>query len=406
MLTPHRLALVAPDEHVREQIKAALADLEMVWLEAEASRYETFCAVVKENRSNVVIVGLDSDFNKATDLIRQLRREAPHCHVLAASSSSDGQRILGAVRAGARGFLPLPLSAEELTTALREINDGGEEGQTARRAMTICVAGAAGGAGATSVAVNMASILAADQDKSVVLVDLDLALGAADVFLDAMPDYTLVDVAQNLTRLDFDLLRRSLTKLNSGLCLLSRPVNLADCESINEETIRRVFALLKASFSHVIVDLSKAYSAVDLAALRLADVALLVTQLDLPCLRNVVRLLQSFRGDEELGEKFKVVVNRVGLENSPIRLKKAQEIIGTEIFWQVPNDYRLMVEGCNNGIPLIQQAPRAAITQSLTAMTRTLCGEASAAEPASPARDAAAPKFGKLFSGWMASTAK
>ena len=58
--------------------------------------------------------------------------------------------------------------------------------------------------------------------------DLDLCLGDADVLLDTIPDYTLVDVAQNVTRLDFTLLKRSLTKHSSGLFLLPRPVQMED----------------------------------------------------------------------------------------------------------------------------------------------------------------------------------
>ena len=60
--------------------------------------------------------------------------------------------------------------------------------------------------GTTSLAVNLGCVLAKDPQNSVALVDLDLSLGDADVFLDTIPDYTLVDVAQNVTRLDFSLL--------------------------------------------------------------------------------------------------------------------------------------------------------------------------------------------------------
>ncbi len=61
------------------------------------------------------------------------------------------------------------------------------------------------------------------------LVDLDLALGDADVFLDSIPDFSLLDVTENVARLDFQLLRKSLTKHSSGLHLLPRPVQLQDC---------------------------------------------------------------------------------------------------------------------------------------------------------------------------------
>jgi pilus assembly protein CpaE len=58
-----------------------------------------------------------------------------------------------------------------------------------------------------------------------------------------------------------------------------------------------------------------------------------------------------------------------------IGLKKAQETIGREVFWQLPNDYRVMVEVRNNGVPLIEQAPKAAITQAVLGLAEALCGD-------------------------------
>ena len=79
---------------------------------------------------------------------------------------------------------------------------------------------------------------------------------------------------------------------------------------------------------------------------------------------------------EGIGEKVKIVVNRAGLDNGHITLKKAEETIGKEIFWQLPNEYRTMIEARNNGVPLIEQSPKAAITQSIAALAAALFNEA------------------------------
>ena len=167
------------------------------------------------------------------------------------------------------------------------------------------MAGAIGGVGTTSVAVNLGCSLARDDKNSVALVDLDLCLGDADIFLDAIPDYTLVDVAQNVSRLDFALLKRSLTKHSSGLFLLPRPMQLEDVALITPDDLQRVIGLMKATFTHLVLDLSKSYSPVDMVALEAANDILLVAQLDLPCLRNVVRLddvVQRDAGDGREGQ--------------------------------------------------------------------------------------------------------
>lgn len=369
-----RLAIVDPNDASRESLKSMLMGMDMIWLEAEASRYEFFADVVGQTNPDIGVVAIDANPEKALQLVKRLNEKSPECSVLVVSKSNDGNLILQSMRAGAKEFLPLPVRLEDLLAALGRISERrfGKGDSKPRGCQVIAVAGATGGVGSTSVAVNLGCALAREQTHSVVLVDLDLSLGDADVFLDTIPDYTLVDVAQNVTRLDFSLLKRSLTKHSSGVFLLPRPVQLEDTSLVSSEDLQRVIGLLKATFTHMVIDLSKSYSPIDQVALRAANEILLVTQLDLPCLRNIVRLLASFSQMEGMAEKVKIVVNRVGLDSGHITLKKAKDTIGRDIFWQLPNDFRTVIEARNNGVPLIEQAPKASVTQSFTALADAL----------------------------------
>jgi pilus assembly protein CpaE len=372
-----RLAIVDPNDSQREALKGMLLGMDMIWLEAECSRYEFFADVVAQTNPDIGLVAIDNDPEKSLELVQRLSTSSPDCAILVVSSSSDGNLILQALRAGAKEFLTHPLRIDDLLAALGRIGErrfGRSGGKQHRGSQVIAVAGAIGGVGTTSLAINLGCILAQDPDNSVALIDLDLCLGDADVFLDAIPDYTLVDVAQNVTRLDFTLLKRSLTKHSSGLYLLPRPVQLEDVALISSDDLQRVIGLMKATFTNLVLDLSKGYTALDLVALEMADQILLVTQLDLPCLRNVVRLMMSFGNMNDLAAKVKIIVNRVGLDSGQITLKKAEETIGKEIYWQLPNDYRTMIEARNNGVPLIENSPKAAITQSITALSKLLSG--------------------------------
>jgi pilus assembly protein CpaE len=89
------------------------------------------------------------------------------------------------------------------------------------------------------------------------------------------------------------------------------------------------------------------------------------------------------------------------LNNGTISLKKAQETIGREIFWQLPNDYRTMMEVRNNGVPLIEQAPKAGITLSITDLAKALCGPPKSEEVAEEASDKPAAKPGRSLFGFM-----
>ncbi len=371
-----RLAIVDPSDGDRETLKATLMGLDTVWLEAECSRYAFFKDVVEQTNPDVAIISMDADPEKAVELVEELARAKPEIALLVASSSTDGALILRSMRAGAKEFLTKPLRPDDLATALQRIGRTkfGSEGGGAGSCRVIAVAGCTGGVGSTSLAINLGCELASNPHNSVVVLDLDLALGDADVYLDTIPEYTLTDVAQNISRLDFTLLKRSLTKHSSGVYLLPRPVQLEDAQLVSVDDLQRVIALLRATFTHLIIDTSKGYNELDLFAMDLANDVLMVTQLDLPCLRNVVRLMMSFEQRGSLRDKVKIIVNRVGQGGASISVKKAESTLGKEIFWQLPNDFRTMIEVRNNGVPLLEQAPKAALTQSITQLASELTG--------------------------------
>lgn len=378
-----RLAIVDPNDGDREALKATLMGLDTVWLEAECSRYAFFKDVVDQTNPDVAFISMDADPEKAVELVEEMAVAKPDVALLVASSSTDGSLILRSMRAGAKEFLTKPLRPDDLATALQRIGKTkfGSEGGGAGSCRVITVAGCTGGVGSTSLAINLGCELASNPSNSVVVVDLDLALGDADVYLDTIPEYTLTDVAQNVSRLDFTLLKRSLTKHSSGVYLLPRPVQLEDSKLVSMEDLQRVIALLRATFTHLIIDTSKAYNELDLLAMDLASDVLMVTQLDLPCLRNVVRLMMSFEQHGSLRDKVKIIVNRVGQGGSSISVKKAESTLGQDVFWQLPNDYRTMIEVRNNGVPLIEQAPKAALTQSISQLAREITGVCSLNSP-------------------------
>ncbi|HBI45662.1 MAG TPA: pilus assembly protein CpaE, partial [Planctomycetales bacterium] len=257
-----RIAIVDPSDATREELRQVLLGMDSLWLEAECTRYEFFFDVISQSSPDVVIVSLDSDQNKALQLIGQLTQVNPDLPVLAVSAKGDGNAILQALRSGAKEFLTVPVVIEDLLKALQRLrslghglrpgpNGGpgyetnGKGGAATPKQQVIAVLGSRGGVGCTSIAVNLGATLAQQANHSAALVDLDLALGDADVALDLMADYTLADVALNVERLDMQFLRRSLSKHSCGLSLLPHPVQMEDIRLIREDSLQRVIGLLR-----------------------------------------------------------------------------------------------------------------------------------------------------------------
>jgi pilus assembly protein CpaE len=114
----------------------------------------------------------------------------------------------------------------------------------------------------------------------------------------------------------------------------------------------------------------------------MADVILMVAQLELSSLRNVVRMMMTLGTEEGMTDKVQVVLNRVGCDffDGAITLKKAEETIGKSVYWQIPNEPRVMMSSRNAGVPLVQHAPRSKLQQSVAGLADLLCGKGAAAE--------------------------
>ena len=392
-----RIAIVDPTESTRESLRTLLLGVDFVWLEAECARYEYFYDVINQSMPDLAIVTLDADKNRALQMISQLAVDYPRLPIL--TISHDHQALLQSLQKGAKYFLTHPVGLEDMLSALRRAlgdashSDGGsgsnsstsgQLGLSPRQsgaAVMVAVLGSRGGVGTTTLAVNLAATLACEPGNGVALVDLDLALGDADIALEVngIENISIADLARNIERLDMNFLRRALVKHEAtGLAILRHPLEIMEMGVIHEGHVERILNLLKISYSHLVLDLSKSLLPTDLMAMRMSDVILLTAQLELSSLRNVVRLIHCMGSEEGLAEKVRVVVNRIGAESieEGISLKKAEEVIGKPIFWQIPNDTKPLIAARVAGAPLIKHSPKCRAQLAIAGLAHALSGKA------------------------------
>lgn len=398
----HRIAIVDPNEASRESLRTMLLGVDFVWLEAECARYEYFFDVIQQSTPDLAVVALDGDKQRALGMVGQLAHDYPRLPIV--TVSSDSAALLQSLQRGAKHFLTSPVTLEDLVGALRRslnetsvhVVEGGpgaspQQALPKSAAQIIGVLGSRGGVGCTSIAVNLAATLAAGPENSVALIDLDLAMGDADIAVElpGNDNISMGDLARNIERLDMNYLKRALVKHpETGLSILRHPLEIHEIGGIHEGHVERILNLLKISYTHLVLDLSKALLPTDLMALRMSNLILLVCQLELSSLRNVVRLIHSLSLEGDLGDKIRVVVNRAGSDilEDGITIKKAEEVIGKPVYWQIPNDSRPMIGSRTAGQPLIRHAPKSRAQQSIQALAHALTGRVPAAEQATKRR--------------------
>lgn len=380
-----RLVIMNPPDKGQEALRSMFTQIPYVWLQAECTKYEFLQEVIaNQTTPHVVVVAIDADLEKACKAIERLAQEMPDVGILAISKRDDGQAILKALRAGAKEFLTMPFGVDTLSEVLRKLEKTGKPNfaptlgvNKKEKTLVISFLGSRGGVGCTSLSVNIAATLAADPHNKVVLVDLDLTLGDADIALDLIADYTLSDLVENIDKLDMTFLNRSLSKHSTGLALLPHPLNVGDATTITEEHLKRIISLLAACHTHLVLDLSKSLRPTDICALAMSDYIFLVVQLEITSIRNSIRLLSTLDADGKLGPRVKLVLNRVGMVTDITR-EKAVELLGRPFFWEVPNDHKVMMESRNSGTPMVKSAPVSKIQHNFSDFADEICSKTKA----------------------------
>jgi MinD-like ATPase involved in chromosome partitioning or flagellar assembly/DNA-binding NarL/FixJ family response regulator len=208
-----------------------------------------------------------------------------------------------------------------------------------------------GGVGKTTIATNLAVVLAQQEKKKVALVDFDLQFGDISVLLNLSDGQNISDLVQDSNEITEELLENYMIRHFTGIDILPAPLFPQDAEYISAEHTDKILKLLKKSYDYVIVDTAGTFDEINLMAMDLADQILLVTTRDIVTIKNTktsLNILDSL----DYREKIRVVLNRsdhdLGVEIAD--LEKGLEIT---VSHQIASDEKAVITSINKGVPVV-----------------------------------------------------
>ncbi|PAU53796.1 AAA family ATPase [Pseudomonas indica] len=304
-------------------------------------------------------------------LLQRPAHERPPLLVCGPLDEREGMRL--AMQAGARDFLPEPVAAEELLKALGRMvsesrSGGGATGQL------VAVMNAKGGSGATLLACNLAQQLSA-KVGSTLLLDLDLQFGSVSHYLDVHPNHSHVEVLQQIDDMDGVALRGFCSHFSPTLHILGgRLDELCLPQDVRAEQLEALLRLAKDNYEWTVVDLPRQIDHLTGTVLEQADRIYVLVQQSISHLKDAGRLVRILRDELGVqGGRLQVVVNRYD-KGSPISLRDIGEALRCTELQKLPNDFAVVSESQNAGVPLDIHAPRAPITQALRELSKELAG--------------------------------
>lgn len=281
--------------------------------------------------------------------------------VVVQGAMKDADLILRALRSGAHEYV-VDGDGEGLKRALA--NRPGVENET--RGKVVAVFGAKGGAGASTLAVNLAGALARRAERTC-LVDLDAALGGVPALLDLTPTYTLLDVVANMRRMDRELIDQSLPKHASGIAVVAHGDDLEAAERVDATVIAGVLAFLRRHFDAVIVDGLGGFDERTLAALDASDRVLLLVTQEVASVRNAQRCLEVFGKLGYPDGKVRVILNRFQ-KSASISAAMVEETLQTPMAASLANDFASLLRAVGKGALVADEAPRAQLSRDYDAV--------------------------------------
>ena len=171
---------------------------------------------------DLIVVGLPEDYEGSLSVLDWLEK-LPRTNgerVLAIGPAADPKMVLRALRGAVDDYLDQTDLEAELMAALGRWRATLVRQEDAGK--VIAVLAPSGGSGSSTLAVNLATVLA-KQHQAAALIDLKLETGDLAALLDLKPTYTLADLCNNIARMDRTLFEHSLTRHASGVHLLARP---------------------------------------------------------------------------------------------------------------------------------------------------------------------------------------
>jgi pilus assembly protein CpaE len=336
--TPLRAVLLGDeDEQLVQQLALASATDGGLMLSVAPD-----AAVLSQVAADLVLVAVDTAAPFPVEAIRAARA-ASSAPVVALADRLDPEVLQRAAAAGVADVVVAEQPSEHLAFALRRaalLSSALAPATAADRTRTdsrmITVMSLKGGAGSSTVAVNLGTVFAG-LGMSTLLVDLDLYGGDAALAIGADPQRTLADVTMSSGDLDVDKLRGHATTHESGLDVLAAPASADDAPLVRVERIHDLLRVARDGWDVVVVDTGSVLDEHLVAALEASDDLLVVTTPDATGLRAARRAQRAAEGFGFPATSTQYVLNRAGASGG-LSASDAADALGHAISWRVPDD--------------------------------------------------------------------
>jgi pilus assembly protein CpaE len=414
-----RVLIVDDLPETRENVRKLLqfeSDVEVI---GQAGTGEEAIDMAQAHKPDIILMDINMPGIDGIGASQRISELVPRAQIIIMSVQSDSDYLRRAMLAGARDFLTKPFGGDELVAAVRRVykkrpaiptaplvmpGPGGPAGPgmagpVVREGHVVAVFSPKGGAGCSTIAINLGVALA-KRNQRTLLVDGSLQFGDVAVMLNLKQMTSITDLIEPSSEIDSELIESVVQLHRSGLSVLLAPPRPEMADMVTEERVKDFFNAFRKIFDFVVIDTSSYLSDKVLTMLDIADRIVLVSQQSLPDLKNISRFYDLAESLEYEPDKIWLVVNRASNKQG-ISVKDISNALKRPIVMVIPSDEMTASVAADQGVPLVTNSSRQPISIALNNLAdhllQELASEATAEAATGELRESGL--LGRLFGG-------
>lgn len=370
---PHNLMAFVNDPVSEHIIMNVVKEMNLAYAEAKQGKIADIVDFMKISRTPKVLIADISDSELPLGDINKIKEfSAPNINIIVIGTRNDVGLFRDLMNMGVSDYIVKPLNNVILRKTLEDAMNN-KKIVVEKSGKLINVISSVGGAGATTVAVNIAWLLANVNFKRTLLMDMDFLFGTANLLLDLKAENAYLDIIESPDKIDDYFIETILKKSSNRLYYLGGLCDLVRGIVVDLEAFEALMNLIKKQFNYVIVDSQREVTSVTRVGMNKSEIFIIMVEMSLASAQNTARILEFFNADQT-GKKILIVANKVGMSSNGALSKEAfEKVIGRKINYSIPFDEVSALASANIGQPLA--ASGGSIVEVLEDITNDIMGK-------------------------------
>ena len=236
-----------------------------------------------------------------------------------------------------------------------------------------------GGVGTTTVATNIALSAALRRPDRVAIIDLALPFGGVATHANITAPQTIGDLVRDEHAMqEPEIFRTYATRHESGLHVLAAPNSPEMAQMVEVRHIDPMLKIALSAYDAVVVDAGSNLDERTMTILEHADAIIVPMYPEIAALKAVHAMLDYLSEAGSTPAKMTFVLNNA-FARELLRPRDIEGALATRVTLELPYDPFVYLKAVNEGIPVVQGAPKSTAAERLMKLSRIVFGEDGAA---------------------------